>query len=77
MLVERIHHDKKFIVELWDDESDEFLVQEGFKEPFAEEFYVMVNNWCIRSLGYHARTAYNRFEFKKEKELTLFTLKWS
>lgn len=63
---------KRYAVELWDEPSAEW----EFKEPFGEEFYVNVNDWCTESFGYPARTAYNRFEFKKEKDLTLFILKW-
>ena len=73
MLIELIPGKKKYAVELWDRPTDDW----EFVEPFAEEFYVNVNNWCIDTIGYHARTAYNRFEFKKEKDMTLFILKWS
>jgi len=64
---------KKYAVELWDEPTPEW----EFKEPFGEEFYVDVNNWCVEHVGYHARTAYNRFEFKREEHLTMFVLRWS
>lgn len=66
-------NNKKLAVELWDSEFDDFT---GFKEPRPEEFYLTVNQWCIETFGYHARTAFNRFEFKKELDLTIFVLKW-
>lgn len=72
MLIEFVTHKKKYVVELWDEPNEQWQ----FKEPFGEEFYVDVNQWCIDNFGYHARTAYNRFEFKEEKELTFFILKW-
>lgn len=72
MLIEFITGRKKYAVELWDEPNAEW----EFKEPFGEEFYVSVNDWCTETIGYRARTAYNRFEFKEEKDLTLFILKW-
>ena len=74
MFIEYIKSKNKFIIELWDTDLDDFT---GFKEPTTEEEYVKINDWCIESLGYHARTAFNRFEFKKEADLTLFILKWN
>ncbi len=65
---------QKYIIEVWDSEEDDFT---GFKEPREEDFYIRINDWCIEHIGYHARTAYNRFEFKHEKDLTLFLLKWA
>lgn len=76
MLIEFKSSKKKYAVEIWSDDQSEPLVAEGFQEAYGEEFYVNINNWCIESLGYHARTAYNKFEFKKEKDLTLFIIKW-
>lgn len=32
--------------------------------------------WC-KETGCGRRTSYNQFEFKKEKHLTMFLLKWS
>lgn len=74
MFIEYVTHPKKFVVELWATDHDEFT---GFKEPYPEDEYVEVNDWCLQNLGYPARTAYNRFEFKKEKHLTLFILRWA
>jgi hypothetical protein len=39
---------------------------------FTEEFYINLNNWCVSSFGYHARTAYERYKFKNKKNLTEF-----
>ncbi len=73
MLIEYVSRKKKFVVELWETDQDEFT---GFKEPYHEEYYVELNNWCCENIGYHARTSYNRFEFKKEQHLALFILRW-
>ena len=48
-----------------------------FREPYPEEVYIEVNQWCIDNLGYHARTAYHVFEFEKETDLNWFILRWS
>ena len=31
---------------------------------YSEEYYVSLNDWCVAHLGYHARTAYERFKFR-------------
>jgi hypothetical protein len=72
MLLEFITNKKKCIIEVWDEPTEEW----NFKEPFGEDFYVVVNQWCIDTFGYHARTAYNRFEFKKQADMEWFVLKW-
>jgi hypothetical protein len=74
MFIEYINSKNKFIVELWDTDQDDFT---GFREPRPEDFYVIVNDWCIKTFGYHARTAFNRFEFRAEKDLTMFILRWN
>jgi hypothetical protein len=48
-----------------------------FREPYPEEVYVEINQWCIDTLGYHARTAYHVFEFEKETDLNWFVLRWT
>ena len=73
MLIELIKKNKKYAIEIWD---DEYRPDWNFNEPYGEAFYVNINDWCVEHIGYPARTSYNRFEFKKEKDLTLFILKW-
>jgi hypothetical protein len=68
---------KKYIAEVWSDDQSEYLVTEGFNEAYPEEQYVDINDWCINTFGYHARTAYHVFEFKKQADLEWFVLKWS
>ena len=67
----------KWIAEVWSDDTSEPLVEQGFKEPYAEEQYDKINQWCISMLKYHARTAYHVFEFKTKKDLEWFLLMWS
>lgn len=62
------------LVEVWATDLDDFT---GFKEPFPEETYQHLNQWCIDTFGYHARSAFNQFKFKKEKDLTMFLLRWN
>ena len=42
-----------------------------------EADYVIINEWCVTALGYHARTAYEKFEFKSAADETAFRLRWS
>ncbi len=68
---------RKWIVEVWsNDESagPNFTVIKG---PGSEALYQEINEWCIDTLKYHARTAYHVFEFKKKKDLEWFLLRWS
>lgn len=67
---------RKWIVEVWSDDQNVFLVTEGFKEPYPEQIYQEINQWCIDTLGYHARTAYHIFELKKQSDLDWFILRW-
>ena len=67
-------HRLKWVVEVW---SDNAPAKFGQPEPFAEEQYVEINQWCIDALGYHARTAYHVFELKNKKDLNWFLLRWS
>lgn len=64
----------KYIVYVWDENPYEEGV---FNEVFDEDVYTNINKWCIETLGFHARTAYNVFEFRKKKELDWFMLRWS
>lgn len=56
----------------------------GLTDPYGEqslslneETLVEINQWCIDTFGYHARTAYNRFELRKKSHLNWFLLRWS
>ena len=64
---------RKWIAEVWEPETASWQ----FREPYPEEVYVEINQWCIETLGYHARTAYHVFEFKKKKDLNWFLLRWA
>ena len=63
----------KYIVEVWEPMTPNW----EFREPYPEETYIEVNQWCIDTLGYHARTAYHVFEFKNQEHLNWFILRWS
>ena len=62
----------KFTAEVW----EPMTLDWEFREPYPEEVYVEINQWCIDTLGYHARTAYHVFEFEKESDLNWFILRW-
>jgi hypothetical protein len=64
----------KWVVEVW---SDNAPAKFGQPEPFAEEQYVEINQWCIDTFGYHARTAYHVFELRKKSHLDWFMLRWT
>lgn len=66
---------RKWIAEVWDDPVQKMS---GIDKtvPLLEERYVEINDWCRASFGYHARTAYHVFEFKKKKDLDWFLLRW-
>ncbi len=68
---------RKWIAEVWSDDQSEPLVVQGYNEPYPEETYVEINQWCMDNLGYHARTAYHVFEFKKRSDLDWFILRWN
>ena len=74
MLIEFRKERNKYIVELWADDTDTSWT--GFKEPYPEETYKHVNEWCKAQFGYSARTAYHIFELKKHSHLEWFILKW-
>jgi hypothetical protein len=61
-----------WIAEVWTDHNDD----RQFKGTLDEEKYVEINAWCIHTIGYHARTAYHIFEFKKKTHLDWFLLRW-
>lgn len=68
----------KWIAVVWNNEPDESGLFDDweFDEPYPEEVYVEINNWCIDTLGYHARTSFNVFGFKKRSDLDWFILRW-
>jgi hypothetical protein len=70
-------HPQKWIAEVWSDDPEFAPILEGFKEPYPEDTYNEINQWCVNSLGYPARTAFHIFEFKKQSHLEWFILRWS
>lgn len=42
-----------------------------------EEEYVEINNWCKQTLGYHARSAYDVFDFRSDGDIAMFVLRWA
>ena len=67
---------RKWIAEVWDKPVYKLS---GIDDaaPLTESIYEEINQWCIDTVGYHARTAYHVFEFKNEQDLTLFLLRWA
>jgi len=70
--VTRTKRQRKWIVEVWENLNE---MQE--RDTFSEERYTEINQWCIDTFGYHARTAYHIFEFKKQSDFDWFVLRWS
>jgi len=64
----------KWVARLW---ADEPVQVDDERIPYPEEQYVEINQWCIDTLKYHARTAYHVFEFKRQEDLEWFLLRWS
>lgn len=71
MDIEYRREGRKWIVEVW---GPNFTVIKG---PGSEALYQEINDWCVDTLKYHARTAYHVFEFKRKKDLEWFLLRWS
>jgi hypothetical protein len=67
----------KWIAEVWSDDQSEELVRGGFKEPYPEDTYKEIDQWCFNTFGYQCRTAFHIFELKNKKHLNLFILRWS
>lgn len=63
---------RQFRAEVWEPES----VHRQFRRPYSEDVYVEINQWCIDTLGYPARTAYHIFDFNKQSDLDWFVLRW-
>ena len=76
MDIEYRKHGRKWIAEIWDDPVQKLSGLDN-NVPLLEKQYVEINQWCIDTLGYHARTAYHVFEFKQRKHLEFFVLRWS
>ena len=68
---------RKWIVEVWSSDEETGPNFTVIKAPGSEALYQEINDWCIATLKYHARTAYHVFEFKKKKDLEWFLLRWS
>jgi len=55
----------------------------GFEEPFPENVYQMMSNWCYEHFKTWLkprrarRMSYNQFWFKSKKDLDWFMLYWS
>jgi len=73
--IEYRQNGRKWIAEVWSDDIEEHFTGD-FKEPYPEDTYVEINNWCLSTFGYHARTAYHIFEFRKRSHLDWFLLRW-
>lgn len=63
----------RWIAEIWEPERADWQ----FREPYPEEVYIEMNQWCIDTIGYHARTSYHVFEFEKRSDLDWFILRWN
>lgn len=66
----------QYIIEIWNDPLPK--MSGTVNEVLLDEAqYLEINQWCIDTLKYHARTAYPVFELKTEKDLEWFLLRWS
>ena len=74
MDIEYRKHGRKWLAEVW---SSDIVHVDDERQPYPEEQYQEMNQWCINTLKYHARTAYHVFEFKTKKDLEWFLLRWS
>lgn len=69
---------RTWIVEIWlaDGNTDGDYGEQLLSFTPPETALVEINQWCIDTFGYHARTAYNRFELRKKSNLDWFLLRW-
>ena len=76
MIIDYRQHRNRWIAEVWDDPVEKMS---GIDDSVTllEEKYIEINQWCIDTFSYHARTAYHVFEFKKRADLEFFILKWA
>lgn len=68
---------RKWIVEVWSSDEEAGPNFTVIKAPGSEALYQEINDWCVVTLKYHARTSYHVFEFKRKKDLEWFLLRWS
>ena len=66
---------RKWITEVWDDPVEKMSGIDS-TVPLLEDQYQEMNQWCIDTLGYHARTAYHVFELRKQSHLNWFIMRW-
>lgn len=67
-----------WVVEVWDEHIPRMDNKDDtVSTVFAEPIYTEISEWCYKSFGYHARTAYHIFELRKKEHLDWFLLKWS
>jgi len=71
--IEYRQHGRKWLAEVWADD----MVPPDKSTPYSEAEYQEINQWCIDTLKYHARTAYHVFEFKSKRDLDWFLLRWT
>ena len=64
---------RRWVARVW---ADEPVHIDDERIPYPEDRYVEINQWCIDTLKYHARTAFHVFEFKRKKDLEWFLLRW-
>lgn len=76
MDIEYRKNGRKWLAEVWE-EPVQKLSGIDCTVPSSEEQYIEINQWCVTTLKYHARTAYHVFEFKNKKDLEWFLLRWS
>lgn len=67
----------RWIIEVWKESYPDKTGQLTLERLFDEDLYVQINDWCLKTFGYHARTAYHVFEIKKENHLNWFLIRWS
>lgn len=66
---------RKWVTEVWDDPVEKMSGIDS-TVPLLEDQYQEMNQWCIDTLGYHARTAYHVFELRKQSHLNWFIMRW-
>ena len=76
MDIEYRKNGRRWLAEVWDQPVQK-LSGVDRTVPSSEEQYIEINQWCVTTLKYHARTAYHVFEFKNKKDLEWFLLRWS
>jgi hypothetical protein len=76
MIIDYRRHKNRWLAEVWDDPLEKLS---GIDDSVTllEDQYVEINQWCIDTFGYHARTAYHVFEFRQRKHLEFFVLRWA